>query len=222
MVRIKQKYSTTSMKQKYYQIILDRIIHSHYKSNDIITIQSLISEFGVSKTPIREALLELCDEGLLRSIPKFGYEVVSLENDYINEIFEFRFITEIGAMEKYFPLLQDKNELLKLSALVQEADDVYDNNTPFENWKVASNFHLELIDCYKNEFLYKQMENVLKYLGIAYARSYWENGGTAKNKQSNEYHKLILNSIKENDKEKAIAFLKEDLKNYKNIWEINN
>lgn len=210
MARIKQKYATKSKKQQYYQIILDRISRSIYKSQDIITIQSLISEFDVSKSPVREALLELCDEGLLRSIPKFGYEVVSLEDDFINQIFDFRLLLESSAMDKYFDLIGDE-EIKVLEELVLSADEVYDSNTPLENWNLSSSFHLQLISSYKNDYIYSQLESALRYLGIAHARSYWTNKITQRKNPSSESHKKIIEFIKNRDKENALICLKADL-----------
>lgn len=210
MARIKQKYATKSKKQQYYQIILDRISRSIYKSQDIITIQSLISEFDVSKSPVREALLELCDEGLLRSIPKFGYEVVSLEDDFINQIFDFRLLLESASMDKYFDLIGD-DEIKILEELVHSADEVYDSNTPLENWNLSSLFHLQLISSYKNDYIYSQLESSLRYLGIAHARSYWSNKITQRTNPSSESHKKIIKFLKNKDKENALICLKADL-----------
>lgn len=223
MTRIKQKYGTSSKKKQYYQIILDRIISSVYKSKDIITIQSLISEFQVSKTPIRDALLQLCDEGLLRSIPKFGYEVAPLYDDFIVQIFDFRILLEINAMDQYFYLI-DETAIIKLEELVKLADITYSDNTPLERWKDASNFHLELISCFKNNYIYTQLEIALKYLGISYARSFYKNNTTYfdnQYNQYNQYHKKILDFIKKNDKKNALIYLKEDLKSYNESVELS-
>ena len=35
----------------------------------------MIEKFGVSKSPVREALVELCKDGILTNIPRMGYQV---------------------------------------------------------------------------------------------------------------------------------------------------
>ena len=72
MTATREKYSNNTLKDVYYDIILQRIIRDEYKSGDIITEKSLVDEFDVSKSPIREALISLCNEKLLKSIPHFG------------------------------------------------------------------------------------------------------------------------------------------------------
>ena len=62
-----------SLKNMVYQAILNGIFTDEYKPNQIINEQELVQKFGCSKTPIREALVTLCNEGILRSFPRFGY-----------------------------------------------------------------------------------------------------------------------------------------------------
>ena len=62
MVATREKYSNNTLKDTYYDIILQRVIRDEYKSGDIITEKSLVDEFNVSKSPIREALISLCNK----------------------------------------------------------------------------------------------------------------------------------------------------------------
>ena len=67
------KKQQESLKNMVYQAILNGIFTDEYKPNQIINEQELVQKFGCSKTPIREALVTLCNEGILRSFPRFGY-----------------------------------------------------------------------------------------------------------------------------------------------------
>ena len=68
------KKQQESLKNMVYQAILNGIFTDEYKPNQIINEQELVQKFGCSKTPIREALVTLCNEGILRSFPRFGYQ----------------------------------------------------------------------------------------------------------------------------------------------------
>ena len=48
------------LKDKVYQGIYDDITNGVYKPNEILTESRLIEQFSVSKSPVREALIELC------------------------------------------------------------------------------------------------------------------------------------------------------------------
>ena len=80
------KKQQESLKNMVYQAILNGIFTDEYKPNQIINEQELVQKFGCSKTPIREALVTLCNEGILRSFPRFGYQVVSVSREEAQNI----------------------------------------------------------------------------------------------------------------------------------------
>ena len=63
------------LKDQIYENILNEIIDGNYRQNDIITERELIEKYGVSKSPVREALVELCNEKILESRPRMGYQI---------------------------------------------------------------------------------------------------------------------------------------------------
>ena len=51
-----------SLKDIVYQAVLNGIFTDEYKPNQIINEQELVQKFGCSKTPVREALVALCND----------------------------------------------------------------------------------------------------------------------------------------------------------------
>ncbi|MCZ4431840.1 GntR family transcriptional regulator [Agrobacterium sp. SOY23] len=64
-----------------------------------VTESSLAEQFGVSRGPLREAMRQLIDEGLLVTIPYTGTHVVELSVEDIREIYSMRVNLEIFAFE---------------------------------------------------------------------------------------------------------------------------
>ena len=64
-----------TLKERVYRGIYEAVTNGEYKSNDILTENQMIEKFGVSKSPVREALVELCKDGVLINIPRMGYQV---------------------------------------------------------------------------------------------------------------------------------------------------
>ena len=94
------KKQQESLKNMVYQAILNGIFTDEYKPNQIINEQELVQKFGCSKTPIREALVTLCNEGILRSFPRFGYQVVSVSREEAQNILDFRLVLEGGYLRQ--------------------------------------------------------------------------------------------------------------------------
>ena len=64
-----------TFKARVYRGIYDAVTTGEYRPNDILTENQMIEKFGVSKSPVREALVELCKDGVLINIPRMGYQV---------------------------------------------------------------------------------------------------------------------------------------------------
>lgn len=92
-----------SLKAEIYEAVLSDIIQGIYKQNEIITEKQLIAKYGVSKSPIRDALIELCKEGVLISHPRYGYEVVRINEKEIRDVVDFRILIETGCFRVYAP-----------------------------------------------------------------------------------------------------------------------
>ncbi|MBR2596770.1 MAG: GntR family transcriptional regulator, partial [Solobacterium sp.] len=79
-----------NLKQYVYNAILEDIFELRLKPGDILNEKALVERFGCSKSPVREALLTLCNERVLRSMPRYGYEVVRLSSQDVRELMELR------------------------------------------------------------------------------------------------------------------------------------
>ena len=66
-----------TLTDKVHDGILEMIIQTT-QEEIVLNESKLVEHFGVSKAPVREALVRLCSEGVLKIIPRYGYVVVNL------------------------------------------------------------------------------------------------------------------------------------------------
>lgn len=64
---------------------------------DILVEARLAEEYGVSKTPIREALALLSQEGLVEVLPRLGYRVTGISLHDVHEVYHLRLLLEMEA-----------------------------------------------------------------------------------------------------------------------------
>ena len=107
--------SKKNLKEIVYDSVLNSIYSSEYRANEIITETSLIQKYGYSKSPIREALTALCHEGVLKNIPRCGYQVIALTSEDVQKMLEYRMVLETGMLRLCFDTITEK-QLLHLSA----------------------------------------------------------------------------------------------------------
>ena len=101
---------TTGMKKKYvshkkqlYNKILEKIIRLGFPQDIFLTEGALAEELSASRVSIRETLITLCNEQILRNIPRIGYQIVQLTTHDINDAIRTRGILETGAAREYLP-----------------------------------------------------------------------------------------------------------------------
>jgi DNA-binding GntR family transcriptional regulator len=72
------KLIATTIRAQAADELRDRILTGRLQPGDRLDLDQLTAEFGISRTPIREALLELSYEGLVEITPRSGMAVVGI------------------------------------------------------------------------------------------------------------------------------------------------
>lgn len=90
----------TSGRDKAYAFLKEHVLTDPELQGTFLSEQELADRIGVSRTPIREALLLLAAEDLVRLVPKRGAQIVPLTGRELNELMELRGIVERYAAER--------------------------------------------------------------------------------------------------------------------------
>lgn len=200
------------LSQKVYDTIVNNIITGKYNQDTVITESELVRNLGVSRSPIREALALLCSEGILYSIPRFGYRLKITNRKYLDEIIQFRLIMETSYLDKYFDTITERDiESIENKMVTMERDEFA---TPSEYWEKTSLFHLELAYSYRDQYFYEMLERILDQHWITFSMLYWDNWSALVDSRLVNYHKGVLDAIKAGDKEKAIDVLTKDIMSF--------
>jgi DNA-binding GntR family transcriptional regulator len=80
-----------------YQKVRDKIVYGELKPGAILTEAGLADEYGVSKAPVREALVLLGHEGLVEPMRRVGHVVASFTVQDVLETFHLRSVLEAEA-----------------------------------------------------------------------------------------------------------------------------
>ncbi len=96
-----------------------RIINGDFASGFQLRQDALASEFGVSRIPVREALMQLEAEGLVKIHPHRGAIVSELSVEEIEELFELRAILEPRLLKASAPHLTEE-DYERLNAILEE------------------------------------------------------------------------------------------------------
>ncbi len=198
---------------KVYNAIFNDIVAGVYSSGDILRERELLEKYNVSKSPVREALVQLCNEGVLVSRPRYGYEIVKLTKEDIRDILEYRLILETGALRGSIDrITREQIERLKdinKGCSSQEAKDDF-----WVHWNYNVQFHLELMSFYGNKFAYDNLKSALTVLTRAYAQYYWGRWSSISFPRDMKHHAGIIKCLRKKDIDGAVHFLKEDFEDF--------
>jgi DNA-binding GntR family transcriptional regulator len=89
-----KKPTLISVRDQIYEGIKEMILTNSYEPGQILQIDRLADEFGVSSTPIREALIRLESFGLVTLIPNKGARVAEISIDDVEYTWEMRLLLE--------------------------------------------------------------------------------------------------------------------------------
>ena len=83
-----------------YEVLFDRIIKGNFPAGVWLREDALAEEFGVSRTPVRNVLGLLSQDGLVEYIPKRGSRSLGFSVDDLEEAYEIRRVLELLALER--------------------------------------------------------------------------------------------------------------------------
>ena len=92
--------SDQPLRQRAYDHLQRKLISGELRSGSMVSEQSLATEIGMSRTPVREAIRTLEQEGVLEQLPRFGTRVRTLERRDLEELYELREAVEPFAVAK--------------------------------------------------------------------------------------------------------------------------
>ncbi|RRN72934.1 GntR family transcriptional regulator [Peribacillus simplex] len=114
-----QKIKRTSVREEAYIILRDWIVQGTLTPGQQLRDKELAEQLGVSRTPIREALLRLEDEGFVETKPSRSTIVSPIRFDGVLNIYSIVWTLEKLAMEQAFDILEEKH-LIEMEVINQE------------------------------------------------------------------------------------------------------
>lgn len=198
------KTNVVSLSEKAYQTIRALILDNEFRAGDQILEKVLVEKLNISRTPIREACVQLEKEGLINIRPRRGIFIKPISGADMNEIYDIMTALEAQAAKILAEKVANKTiteqeiKQLELPTLRMEKALEKDN---LKEWAEADEeFHLCLLDLCGNVRL-KQV--VLQFWGQAHRVRYFTLALRDKPTDSTDDHKAVVAAIRAGDAKKA-------------------
>ena len=179
-----------------YAEIRRRILDNHYAPGHHVLEQELAADLGMSRTPVREALVRLQNERFVQLIPRHGMRVVPLSIQELREVYEVLTSLELTAIDRLARLDLEEAAFATIEKTVDEMDLAV-RKKDVDAWaKADERFHRILVTLCGNQRLATMVEML------------WEQGHRARMttvrlraslEQSNREHRALLDAIRQRD-----------------------
>ena len=144
--------TTNSLKEQAYKLIKDAILYRRLKLNVVYSQDDLCSELGISRTPVREALIELVSDGLVTFVRRRGFKVVELTRKEALDIIEMRSDIEKFGAELAAQRITD-GQLKRLEDKYNEMLNAADSGDAMLLYRLDYEFHLIIFEATGNNWL---------------------------------------------------------------------
>ena len=187
-----------------------RIISGELQPDVNLSELALAEDFGVSRTPVREAFKQLQTEGLVEIRPRVGTFVTTPSRREITELFEMKELLE-GAAARLLAQRGRVPELDRLEENLREADAAVERDDTARYAELVQEFHDLLIvgsDNRKLEAHYRTLMNQLAYPRLV-TTSLSQPGRPA---QSDQEHHRVVELITAKDGDSAERVMREHVR----------
>ena len=115
-------------KHKVYAAIKKDILQGHYAPGDILNERRLSEELGISRTPVREALQMLEQDGWLKMETYKGAVVREFDPHYMRNLSRIRTALEVCALEEAVSNITEKDleELARIQDMQKKTREKFD------------------------------------------------------------------------------------------------
>lgn len=191
----------------------ERILGWEYPPEYWLTEEALCEEFGVSRSPVREALRALATNGFLVKKPNRGYVVKQLNLHEILEVYDLRLALELFVVEQ----LAERDEPIKEVKSLRQTWTALLNGHPRRGEELAeldTKFHETLAQAVGNRMLLNELrvinERLLVFRMIDFARP-------ERTEDTCHQHLEILARIKAKDILGARKAMQKNIENGRNV-----
>ncbi|XDA99407.1 GntR family transcriptional regulator [Sulfitobacter sp. LCG007] len=184
-----------------YSLILEAIDAGHYRPGDRLVESELADRFGVSRTPIREALQRLETQSLLARDGR-SLIVASLDHNQMAELYVVRRELE-GLAARLAARHATEEEVRVLRQMVEEDNALTENPSALS--RANRRFHQQIHLASHNRFLVQQLDLVHRSMALMATTSLAAEG---RGKGAQAEHDAIVRAIEARDETAADAALR--------------
>lgn len=185
------------LREAVYDHVKALLLSGAYPPGARLSEVALAQTLGASRTPVREALMRLAEEGLVELVPGKGARVRVFTPEEVEEVYTVRALLE-GEAAKEAALRATPEGLRGLERLLQAIDEAPPEDH-LEQMRRDLEFHQALVRLSGNRTLFRLYEDLLSTLALIRAAE----PTRSQDPETKSQHRAILEALLSRDAEEA-------------------
>lgn len=192
----KPRKNGISVREKTYEYLKAGVFSGQFRPGERLAEEHLAEKLQVSRTPVREALHKLEQEGLIEPLESRGFCIPKDSPEEIEDLFELRTVLEGYALRIICGRITDE-QIAMLEGIVDQADDALRRGKIDEVFQLNTLFHDTLHEMVADKRRFHDlMVNMRKYV-LRYRKDTLQYLGAGK--RADEGHRRIILALKLKD-----------------------
>lgn len=206
---VTEKNNGESARDYAFRTLKENIISMELKPGSLISENEIALELGLSRTPVREAIIDLSKAAIIEAIPQRGSYVSLIDDELVEESRFLRQVLDIAVIEEAcdkrtdegIALLEENVQLQEFYAEKKQLDKVFD---------LDNEFHASIYTIAKKNRIFEMRSTMMIHFNRVRSLSV----ETVKDLKIVGDHRGMLEAIKAKDKEKAVELVVKHLNRY--------
>lgn len=190
-----------------YLELRSSIIEGKLRPGEVYNEKWLAEQLRISRTPVREALVTLSEQGFVTCLPRRGVRIRRYSIDDIKQIYEFRRAIELAVVEKLCSISKLVDFTSVEAAMAEQQKlSIIDDQDAF--LRLDREFHLSMAKLTSNSRFVAALENIRDIVQIAGLEALRLSG---RSEMVVQEHRLIFEAVRSGNTQKARKSMEDHL-----------
>ncbi len=209
-MKILQRFPRETGREYALRTLRENIISLTLEPGSQVSENELAAAMGISRTPVREALIELAKINIVQVAPQKRSTIALVDYKLVEEARFLREILECAVVQLVCETA-DEQQLLALQKNVHMQKFCLENQHFGELFSLDEEFHAKLFQIANKNQLYTMMKSISIHFDRVRSMSLF----TVKNLKMVQDHEQILQAISQKNSQQAMEYMKQHLARYK-------
>jgi DNA-binding GntR family transcriptional regulator len=209
-----RQIASVSLREQVIAAVRAAMVLGEIEPGRVYSAPSLARSLGVSATPVREAMLELVEEGLVEAVRNKGFRIVELTDSDLDEILELRLLLEVPSVGQVAGSL-DAAATAELEAQLLEMEESSQAGDLTRYLQADRRFHLTLLEQLDNGRLVAIVDRLREHSRL-YGFTQLSRAGRLD--ETTAEHRAIFEAVESGDRDAAERLMQVHLSHTRGAW----